>query len=198
VRVKNTERNFLVASVHRTGYDIFMNIILLSDTHLSAQDTLPEELNQHLQDASLILHTGDLTSMEILKTLQSFAVTIAVYGNKDEQALVDRLPASVTVSTGGKSIGLIHGHRPKEFERIYREPELNYDSQEVTLFYDYLLHELPDPDVICFGHFHQAVVREYKGRLLINPGSANPKLPDRSFAVLEIGENGIKTRILPF
>jgi uncharacterized protein len=175
-----------------------MKIILLSDTHLSAQDALPEELTRHLHDASLILHAGDFTSMEILKALQSFAVTIAVYGNKDEQALVDRLPASVTVSAGGKSIGLIHGHRPKEIEPIYREPELDYDSQEVTLFYDYLLDELPDSDVICFGHFHQAVVREYKGRLLINPGSANPNVPERSFAVLETGENGMNTRILPF
>jgi predicted phosphodiesterase len=93
---------------------------------------------------------------------------------------------------------LIHGHRPKEIERIYREPALDYDSPEITFFYDYLLAELPDSDVIVFGHFHQAVVYEYQGRLLINPGSADPNHPNRSIAVLETGVNGLEPRIVSF
>jgi uncharacterized protein len=175
-----------------------MKIILLSDTHLSAQDHLPAELTRHLHDASLILHAGDLVSLETLKSLQSFAVTVAVHGNKDEQTLVERLPAATKLFAEGVSIGLIHGHRPKEIERIYREPALDYDSPEITFFYDYLLAELPDSDVIVFGHFHQAVVYEYQGRLLINPGSADPNHPNRSIAVLETGVNGLEPRIVSF
>jgi uncharacterized protein len=177
---------------------VLMKIVLLSDTHLSAQDTLPEELSRHLYDASLILHAGDLVSLEVLKALESFSVTGAVFGNKDEPDVIERLPASTTLTAGGITIGLIHGHRPKEIEQVYREPELDYDSAEITIFYDYLLAELPNSSVIGFGHFHQAVVREYQGRLLVNPGSANPDHPERSIAVIETGVNGVKARIQPF
>jgi uncharacterized protein len=177
---------------------VLMKIVLLSDTHLSAQDTLPEELTRHLCDASLILHAGDLVSLAVLKALESYSITEAVFGNKDEPDVVERLPDSTTLTAGGTTIGLIHGHRSKDIERMYREPELDYDSAAITLFYDYLLAELPNSDVIGFGHFHQAVVREYQGRLLINPGSANPNHPERSIAIIETGVDEVKAHIQLF
>jgi uncharacterized protein len=175
-----------------------MEIILLSDTHLTDRNSLPEELVKHLHDASLVLHAGDLVSLDVLQALQAHAVTVAVHGNKDERAVIDRLPANLTVSIAGKSIGLIHGHRAKKIEQFYREPELNYDSPKVTVFYDYLLSELPDADIIGFGHFHEAVVYQYQERLLVNPGTAAPDHPNRSIAIFETAGDGLSVRIESF
>jgi predicted phosphodiesterase len=48
--------------------------------------------------------------------------------------------------------------------------------------------QLPDAEVIVFGHFHVPMVREWHGILFVNPGSVAPPHARPTFAVLEIGE----------
>jgi predicted phosphodiesterase len=54
------------------------------------------------------------------------------------------------------------------------------------------------PDVVVFGHSHQAYSGNWRGTLLFNPGSAGPKrfsLP-RSVGFLELREDQISSRIV--
>jgi predicted phosphodiesterase len=54
------------------------------------------------------------------------------------------------------------------------------------------------PDVVVFGHSHQAYSGNWRGTLLFNPGSAGPKrfsLP-RSIGFLELHEDQISSRVV--
>ena len=164
-----------------------MRIALISDTHIpDAIPELPSQLVERLQSVDLILHVGDLVRLDVLESLQMIAETIAVHGNMDEPAVVRQLPRKRLLTLAGRSIGLIHGDQACEIEREYLKPGYDYDSSPMNAFYQYLLGELPEAEIIIFGHFHVPVVKRKHGRLLINPGSIAPCKGRSSFGVLEI------------
>ena len=55
-------------------------IVLLSDTH----NSLDARIFPHLKDCDEIWHAGDIGGLEIIETLETFAITRAVYGNIDD------------------------------------------------------------------------------------------------------------------
>ena len=88
----------------------------------------------------------------------------------------------------GRNVGLIHGHRPHEIEREYLKPGYDYDSPPVKVFFQYLLEELPEADIIVFGHFHVPLIKRGENCLFVNPGSVAPYKGHSSFAILEIDD----------
>jgi putative phosphoesterase len=63
-----------------------------------------------------------------------------------------------------------------------------YEAPEFDLFYQAMSMQLPECDVIVFGHFHAPVVREWRGILFVNPGSIAPPHSRPTYAVLELGD----------
>lgn len=164
-----------------------MRIALISDTHIpDAIPGLPSQLVERLQPVDLILHAGDLVRLDVLESLQMIAETIAVHGNMDKPAVVRQLPRKQLLTLAGRNIGLIHGDQAREIEREYLKPGYDYDSPPVNTFYQYLLGEFPEAEIIIFGHFHVPVVKRKHGCLLINPGSIAPYKGRSSFGILEI------------
>jgi uncharacterized protein len=174
-----------------------MKIALLADTHIpTAIPGLPLHLIKRLHDADLILHAGDFVRLGVLETLKGIAETVAVYGNADEPSIRHRLPHKRLLTLAGKTIGLIHGNQPPEIEGAYLKPDYTYDSPPVSAFYKFLLSELPEADVIVFGHLNVPVVRHEQGRLLVNPGSVAPYQEHSSFGILHLDADKVDVEIV--
>ncbi len=138
-----------------------MKIVVLSDTHIpeSAKD-LPEAVYADLKDAQLILHAGDLTSVEFLKKLEKIAEVKAVCGNMDEPDLQKMLPAKQIVRAGKFSIGLMHGcGHPDDLVNLAVK-EFAKDK----------------PNIVIFGHSHKPLNMHKCGMLIFNPGSPTDKI----------------------
>lgn len=164
-----------------------VEIALISDTHVPDQiPELPPRLTGRLRGVDLILHAGDLVSLDVLASLEGIAQTIAVHGNMDGPAVRRHLPRKRLLTLEGKRIGLIHGNQPPALERQYLRPEYNYESPPVAALYEALLAEFPDAGIILFGHLHLPVAKRWEGRLLVNPGSIAPYRGRSSFAVLKL------------
>ena len=78
----------------------------------------------------------------------------AVYGNVDDPAF--GLPAQLSLSFGGVSFHVSHGHEvgsptPEALARRYRA------------------------DVVIYGHTHKPLIRQIDSTLVVNPGAAGPR-----------------------
>jgi putative phosphoesterase len=173
-----------------------MRIALVSDTHVpSAMPGLPTELVDRLQACDLILHAGDLECLDVLESLEAVARTVAVHGNVDETPVVRALPRKRLLTLAGRSVGLIHGNQAPETEHTYMRPGYGYDSPAVETFYEYLAGEFPEAEIIVFGHFHVSVVKWWKERLLVNPGSVAPYRDCSSFGILSLDGSHVSAEI---
>jgi len=171
-----------------------MKIGLVSDTHVpTSLARLPDELLARLEGVDAILHAGDLVSQGVIERLSRIASTTAVAGNMDPPEVARRLPNRVTLDFGGRSIGLKHGHQPHALQDRYIG--LGYDAPEMELFYQAMAAQLPDAEVIVFGHFHAPLVRRWNDRLFVNPGAVVPTRGRSTFAFLEIGAH-VEARIV--
>lgn len=119
---------------------------LISDTH----GLLRTEAIEKLKGSDLIIHAGDLGSMEVLKDLKKIAPTIAVRGNVDVELWARVLKQRESITLGKWSILVLHD--------IGR-----------------LITPGPDTDIVIYGHSHKPNVEQRNGVWYINPGSAGPR-----------------------
>jgi putative phosphoesterase len=159
-----------------------MRILVISDTHISKPTMhLPPLVLEEAKKATLILHAGDLTTLDLLNKLQNIAEVKAVYGNMDEADLKNKLPSRLIFSIGHFRIGLTHGGGgPKGLK-------------------EFVLRQIGEPvDCLIFGHSHLPL-KEYRDNvLLFNPGSPTDRIfaPYNSFGIIEINEKEIKAQIV--
>jgi hypothetical protein len=132
-----------------------------------------------------VVHAGDLVTLAVLDDLDAIAPTTAVVGNCDPPEVAGRLPARATLALAGQRIGVAHGHQRPTLQNQY--VARGYDAPEFDLFYQAMAAQLPDCDVIVFGHFHAPVVKRWNGILFVNPGSVAPPHMRPTCAVLELG-----------
>ncbi len=171
-----------------------MRIALLSDTHIpSSLARLPDELISQIEGVDAILHAGDITSSDVLGTLNAIAPTTAVAGNMDPPEVASRLSDRELLRMNGRLIGLKHGHQPHDLQSHYIGSP--YDAPEMELFFQLMSAQLPDAEIIVFGHFHRPVVMHWNDILFINPGAVAPSHGKCSFAILELGET-VNARII--
>ena len=167
-----------------------MKVALVSDTHVPASlPRLPDRLLKELAGVDAILHAGDLVTLEVLEELGTIAPTTAVIGNMDPPEVTRRLNAQEILTLGGRTIGLKHGHQRRSLQNRYIG--LAYDAAEFDIFYQAMATQLPDAEIIVFGHFHAPVIKEWNDRLFINPGTVAPSHSRSSFVVLELGEKAV-------
>lgn len=127
---------------------------VMSDTH----GHLPKEVYDFFKDVDLIIHAGDIGSVEVLDELQAFKETVAVYGNIDDFDVVVRTEKVENIEIEGLKIMITHiGGYPNRYERGIKE-----------------LIEIQRPNIFISGHSHiLKVMNDTKYNLLhINPGAA--------------------------
>jgi putative phosphoesterase len=149
-----------------------MLIGLLSDTHIAwPEQTLPEQIMDVFQGVDLILHAGDIWIPWVLDQLEKVAPVLAARGDDDLESDIGddkRLAKRQVLTVEGLTIWAQH---IKPRYSLLRPPEQSYSS----LFSQQVQEPEDPPDVVVFGHTHFAEIEDYKGVLLVNPGS--PTLP---------------------
>lgn len=174
-----------------------MRIGVLADTHIpDILRELPPRVLDAFSSVEIVLHAGDITSLDVLQALQERAsLTFAVYGENDPPGVRRYLQESQVLEFGGVRIGLIHGNLerkrrdkltalldPKRFERKVQ---------------DEVLSQFKEVDAIVYGATHRAFAKMRNGRFLFNPGSIVPRAPGGpSVGLLEITGRGISGRII--
>jgi len=161
---------------------------VVSDTHLPHfGSALPRALVEGLRQAqvSQILHCGDHTSPLTEALLARLAPVLAVAGNCDDEALVERWGYRRIVTAGGVRIGLVHGHAGQGRDT---------PSRALSAFAS------TPVDVVCFGHSHQPLVEPRASVLLVNPGSPTDKRRERrySFALLALRDGRAEAELRYF
>lgn len=154
-------------------------IAILGDTHLpKGARRLPDACVELIRASELVIHTGDFTRLETLGLIAGIGPPlVAVHGNVDEPALVERLPETTQLElAGGVRIGLIHdaGPRRGRLERMRRR--------------------FPEADAVLFGHSHLPLhERSPDARFQIfNPGSPTERrrAPAHSMGRATVTESG--------
>jgi len=171
-----------------------MRIALLSDTHVPiGLSDLPGALLERLEGVDRILHAGDLVRLSVVDRLATIATTTAVAGNMDPPEVRATLRDRETIVLAGRTVGLAHGHQPHAMQSRYIG--CNYDDEAFDVFYETMAAQLPEAEIIVFGHFHRPVVKRWRGILFVNPGAIAPPHPRATYAILDLGED-IDVRIV--
>jgi len=173
-----------------------VRIALVSDTHIpTSLAQLPKDLLDRLDVESVdtILHAGDIVRLDVIEALGRIAPTTAVAGNMDPPEVAAALSDHEILHLGGRTIGLKHGHQRHALQDRYIG--LGYDAPEMELFYQAMATQLPDVEIIVFGHFHAPLVKRWNDRLFVNPGSVAPTHGRSTFALLDLGAD-VNARIV--
>ncbi len=125
-----------------------MRIGVISDTH----GLLRPQVLEALRGVDHILHAGDVGDIEILETLHGIAPVTAIRGNVDTYGPCAALPPTEAEELGGRLFYLIHSVQDLD-----------------------LKPELAEIACVVSGHSHQPEIRESRGVLYLNPGSAGPR-----------------------
>ncbi|MBL7196882.1 MAG: metallophosphoesterase family protein [Candidatus Omnitrophica bacterium] len=158
-----------------------MKIGVISDTHIPERAlNIPKEIYSAFKDVELILHAGDLVTLDVLKSLNKICPVKAVYGNMDTPETSSVLKEKEIIDIKNFKIGLIHG----------RGHPANLISFAKNAFGEKL-------DIIVFGHSHVPFNEKLSGVLFFNPGSPTDTIfsPYLSYGLLEINDD-IKSKIV--
>jgi uncharacterized protein len=134
-----------------------MLIAVISDTHMPrGARRLPDACIERIAAADLLLHAGDLMTVEVLRELEAIGPPVAaVHGNMDTAELRRLLPAERIVEAGSARIAMVHdaGPRAGRLERMRRR----FGGRS---------------DALVFGHSHLPLhERAGDGFQIFNPGS---------------------------
>ncbi len=121
---------------------------VISDTH----GMLRTAAHNALKGVDMIIHAGDVGSLEVLKVLREIAPVYAVRGNMDGGKLGVILSPTEVVDIKGNLFYVLHdlGH-------------LDLDPKAAGF------------SGVIYGHSHKPGRDEKNGVLYLNPGSAGPK-----------------------
>lgn len=131
---------------------------VISDTH----GLLRPEAVSALEGSDLIIHAGDVGTVEVLEALERVAPVRAVRGNVDRGELRS-LPLTDVVEVAGASLYVIH----------IRE-DLDLDPAAAGF------------DAVIYGHSHRPSVERRGGILWLNPGSAGHRRFDLPVSVARV------------
>jgi uncharacterized protein len=134
-----------------------MVVAVISDTHMPRGGRrLPGACLERIAAADLLLHAGDLLTVDVLRALEAIGPPVlAVHGNVDTAELRRLLPAERVVDAEGARIAMVHdaGPRAGRLQRMRRR------------FGD-------RADAVVFGHSHLPLhERAEDGFQIFNPGS---------------------------
>lgn len=137
--------------------DRLVRVAILSDTHMpKGNRTLPAECEERCRSADLILHAGDLITLDVLRGIEALGPPVhAIHGNVDGPSVRAVLPPSrVLELPDGPVVAMIHDAGPPH-GRASR-----------------MRRAFPRAQVVIFGHSHIPLhERDADGLELFNPGS---------------------------
>lgn len=147
-----------------------MIIGVISDTH----GLLRPQAVAALQGSDLIVHGGDIGSIDVVERLSETAPVVAVRGNVDTEEWANAFALIETLHLQGNGIYVLHNLK-----------HLDIDPKAAGF------------SIVISGHSHKPHVEERDGVLYINPGSAGPrrfKLPV-SIAKLQLAPGRAEAQI---
>ncbi|WP_336327459.1 metallophosphoesterase [Halovenus sp. HT40] len=153
-------------------------LVAVSDTHRRDDPSLPAAIRSAITEADQLLHTGDFTSESVLDAFENVPTPLtAVSGNRDTQAVLDRVPKTTTTEWAGQRFLLAHGHE--------------HDQTSLSL-----LARQEEADVIVTGHTHRPVIDTIGEYPHVNPGSyADPRRYRPAYATFEETAEGIRVSL---
>jgi putative phosphoesterase len=176
-----------------------VKIGVIADTHIpDLLPSLPPRVEEVLQGLDIILHLGDICTVETLHQLENkLTITMAVAGEMDEEETKGYLEEKKVVRFGQSSIGMIHGHQ-EEMDSgwgAWMSKLLFGFSQEALC--KYVLDQFEDVDCVVFGHSHRPYVKMWGRVLLFNPGAVAPSGGLRpTLGILNVSGKMISGRIV--
>jgi putative phosphoesterase len=146
-------------------------IAVLSDTH----GTLSAEAIEVLGNADLIIHAGDIDTPDVLEALRGIGPVVAVQGNMDGGPWTKGLSRTEMVEIEDVRIYVLHN-----IDRLDLDPRA------------------AGFDAVISGHTHRPDIREDRGVLFLNPGSAAwPKAKNLpTMALICVKERSMKAEIV--
>jgi putative phosphoesterase len=155
---------------------------LISDTHLpKGRRALPEECVARIAEADLVLHAGDVMTLDALREIEAIGPPVtAVHGNVDSEDLRRLLPAERVVDVEGARIAMVHDAGPAR-GRLER-----------------LRLRFPDADTVVFGHSHMPLHEERDGFQIFNPGSPTERrrAPRRTMGMARVDEGRVELELI--
>lgn len=156
-----------------------MLIAVLSDTHAPRfWKRCPTRVAEQLDGVDLILHAGDVCTVDVLEELQTWAPVLAVRGNNDGDDIAEwGAPDTRRFDLQGVQVGMIHdtGWAQGRGPRLTR------------LF--------PDTDLVVFGHSHIAWNKVHGNQRAFNPGSPTDRRrqPHGTMGLIEIDDEAVRS-----
>ena len=128
---------------------------MLSDTHAPRRwKACPPKVAEHLRDADVILHAGDVCVAGVLDELSDYAPVHVVCGNNDGPDVVAwGAPETLELELAGLRVAMIH------------------DSGQKSGRAARMRHRFPTADIVVFGHSHIPMDVTDAGVRIFNPGS---------------------------
>jgi putative phosphoesterase len=132
-----------------------MRVAVLSDTHSPRfWKSCPAAVAVQLRGVDLILHAGDVCTIDVLDELSAYAPVVAVRGNNDGPVISAwGAPDSLELDLGGLSTAMIHDSGPAAGRGAR------------------LRSQFPAADLVVFGHSHIPWNDVHEGQRAFNPGS---------------------------
>lgn len=160
-----------------------MHIAIIADTHMPrGSRRLPGPCLERLAAADLIVHAGDLCSLEVLEALEQINPVVAVRGNVDDAQVRARLPETTVVAVGDRvKLGVIHDAGPARgrLERLRRR--------------------FPEAAAVIFGHSHLPLhERAPDGFQIFNPGSPTERrrAPQRTMGIGRLRDGELELELV--
>ena len=97
-----------------------VEIAIISDTHLPrGARRLPDACVERLRAADVIVHAGDLSTLDVLEELSALGPpVVAVHGNVDDAAVRAALPATAVLEAGGARVAVDPRRRRRAAGRL--------------------------------------------------------------------------------
>ncbi|MDA0823869.1 MAG: metallophosphoesterase family protein [Proteobacteria bacterium] len=121
---------------------------IISDTHKLVR----AEARERLRGVDLIIHAGDIGSLQVIEQLQEIALVKAIRGNIDKGPWADQFPQDEVIEIGAATLYVLHNLS-----------DIAIDPMAAGF------------QAVISGHSHRPKIDRKDGVLYINPGSAGPR-----------------------
>ena len=166
-----------------------LRIGLISDTHIpEAVRQLPPEVLKAFEGVDLILHAGDIYSLDVLDELENVAPVLAALGDDDYPAPDRRIKETHILELEGLTLWLLHARHMLAYR-----PDTHANKGHPGAGEDH------HPDIIIYGHVHRTEVEFFNGVLHICSGSPTMLHYHRGLGtvgILELNEGKANIQIL--
>src|ERR1700759_3153575 len=151
-----------------------MKIVAISDTHAPRRwKSCPPRVAEHLRQADLILHAGDVCTASVLAELAEDAPVTAVLGNNDGRDVAEwGAPSPAEFGLDGLRVAMVH------------------DSGATIGRLTRMRRRFPRADLVVFGHSHIPLDESAPGWRIFTPGSPTDRRrqPHGTLGVLRVDD----------